>query len=377
MATGKNLTKCWLGRLSKRRWRRAGALAVLAVLAFSAAWFLPGESTVRAGWYNVVPPWSATGLSIDSIGDADSFYFQVEVGDVVYAEVAAAGSKCVGFKLYAPGHGGPYWGTPWYSGEMLRYTADAGGRCELIVEGSWGLANTWPPVYYSLVIKVTPGPTTTTTTTRPTTTTTTTATTTLPTTTTTTTAPPGSTFSDVPTWHPYSAQINAVAALGIVSGYGNGTFGPNSPVIRQQFAKMIVKTLGFEVTGYESCPFSDVGRGMDPADPFYPDHYVAVCAARGITEGKAPSVFGPYDNITRQQLITMLVRAANLSDPHANYTPPFTPGQFYPAEHYQNARRAAFVGLLDGLDGIGPKYGFQNPATRGEVCVLLYNLLYR
>ena len=49
---------------------------------------------------------------------------------------------------------------------------------------------------------------------------------------------------------------------------------------------MIVKTLGLTVTGLESCPFGDVSRGLSAGDPLYPDKYVAVCAAAGITTGK-------------------------------------------------------------------------------------------
>jgi len=122
------------------------------------------------------------------------------------------------------------------------------------------------------------------------------------------------------------------------------------------------------------CPFLDVASNVDPSDPLYPDHYVAVCAAHGITAGKTPSSFAPYDNLTRAQLITMVVRAASLPDPPADYTPPFG---VFDTTHYPNARKAAYAGLLAGIQGVGPSYNFLAPATRGEVCVLLYNLLHR
>lgn len=230
----------------------------------------------------------------------------------------------------------------------------------------------------------TTGPSTTTSTTvPPTTTITTTTTTTLPLTTT-TTAPsttttiwPPSTplFADVALSHPYYTAINDLAARQIVVGYGD-TFGPNDAVLRQQFAKMIVKTLGLPVTGLETSSFVDVSKGMG-ADPLYPDKYIAVCAAHEITKGKDDTHFAPYESITRQQLITMIARAANLAQTPATYEPPFSAGQFYLDEHYLNARRAAYAGLLEGLVGLGPSYSFSHPATRGEVCQLLYNLLHR
>ncbi len=197
-------------------------------------------------------------------------------------------------------------------------------------------------------------------------------------TTTTVASPPsGQQFSDVPASSPYYAPIAALTTRGVVSGFPDQTFRPNNGVTRQQFAKMIVKTLGFAVTGREANPFFDVSSGLDPSDPLYPDKYVAVCVVRGITRGTTSSTFAPVDNITRQQVITMVVRGANLSDPPADYTPPFVPSQFYPSEHYFNARKAAYVHLFDGLVGIGPSYAFASPTTRGEACVLLYNLLRR
>jgi hypothetical protein len=102
---------------------------------------------------------------------------------------------------------------------------------------------------------------------------------------------------------------------------------------------------------------------------------VAVCAAHGITQGKTATTFAPYDNITRQQLISMVVRAAALPEPPADYAPSFLPGQFYPEDHYLNARKAAYAGLLEGLQGVGPSYDFFAASTRGECAQLLYNLL--
>ncbi|HLA82769.1 MAG TPA: S-layer homology domain-containing protein [Thermoleophilia bacterium] len=184
--------------------------------------------------------------------------------------------------------------------------------------------------------------------------------------------PPGE-FSDA-AGSPYETAIYELADRGIIAGFEDGTFRPNDPVSRQQFAKMIVKTLGISVTGSEVCPFVDVGSAAG-SDPFYPNKYVAVCATHGITQGKTPTTFAPYDNITRQQLISMVARAAGLPEPPADYAPPFAEGQFYPAEHYLNARKAAYAGLLDGLQGMGPSYNYFAASTRGECAQLLYNLL--
>ena len=202
-----------------------------------------------------------------------------------------------------------------------------------------------------------------------------TTTTTSPPSTTTTTLPRAQQFSDVPASNPYYAQISDLSSRHVVNGFANGTFQPDAWVSRQQFAKMIVKTLGLPVSAADVCTFTDVDANLDPTDPLYPDHYVAVCAANNITRGLKPDrhLFGPYNNLTRAQLITMVVRAADLADPPVGYSPPFP---VFDDTHYPNARKAAYAGLLTGIQGMGPSYDFLAPASRGEVCDLLYNLLH-
>ena len=213
---------------------------------------------------------------------------------------------------------------------------------------------------------------------RPTTTTSSTTTTQRPTTTTTarltttTTVAKAASFSDVNYDTAYAAEIRLLAGDGIVSGYQDGSFGPYNKVTRQQFAKMIVLALDYDVSPLLACSFKDVAALPGSSDPLYPGGYIAACAAAGITVGKTPDTFAPYQQITRAQLITMVARAAGLADPPASFEPVF---DSFSATHYPWARRAAYAGLLDGLQGIGPAYDFWSTATRGEVCLVLANML--
>ena len=205
----------------------------------------------------------------------------------------------------------------------------------------------------------------TTTTTSPTTSSTTTTTTTS--TTTTTTTPRFSDVNDDTT--PYRFQIENLASRGVVTGGADGLFHPADPLTRQQFAKMMVIALGYPVSEADTCPFVDVPH---TAGSLYPYRYVAVAYRRGVTAGTSADHFSPYRTLTRAQLITMVARAAQLPEPPSGYTPPFPN---FSAVHFPYARRAAYAGLLDGLVGMGSHYDFSAPATRGEVCALLYGLL--
>jgi subtilisin family serine protease len=259
--------------------------------------------------------------------------------------------------------------TPGQLTDIITGSADDLGDSGWDQEFGWGLLDA-----YEAVSEAEDGGSTTTTTEAPTTTTTTTE---VQTTTTTTIGTPSTTttterlFADVSEAStPYSNEIGYLASLGIVSGSG-GLFHPADPLMRQQFAKMIVLALGYPVTGSEVCPFSDVAAQIGD-DPLYPYHYVAVAYQNDITTGVDSTHFSPYRTITRAQMITMVTRAAGLAEPPAGYTPSFSK---FSTVHYPYARRAAYAGLLDGLVGMGPGYDFMTQASRGEVCALLYALL--
>jgi len=183
-------------------------------------------------------------------------------------------------------------------------------------------------------------------------------------------------FPDVPASHLYYAAITDLASRGIIGGYNNGNFGPGDPVTRQQFAKMIVKTAGYNVTGAETCPFTDVDA-QTGTDPFYPSKYVAVCATHNITTGKTATTFDPSGKITRYQAISMAVRMADNLQPGLLATPPATwnGNVTWGADptHGPNAARAEYNGLLAGIDlaALSPTGNM----SRGEVAQVLHNLL--
>jgi hypothetical protein len=186
-------------------------------------------------------------------------------------------------------------------------------------------------------------------------------------------------FADVPFGSPYQTAIDALHQQGIVGGYldaGLWLFKPGDPVLRAQFAKMICGVLGLTVTEGSVPPFTDVGPN-DPAT-LYPDEYVAAVASRGITTGTGPGLFSPWNNITRAQLVTMIVRAANTAAPGTLTLPSAgfagSLGDFDPS-HAPAMRTAEWNGLLTGLIGFGPAWDPWTEASRGEAAEMLARLL--
>jgi uncharacterized repeat protein (TIGR02543 family) len=118
-------------------------------------------------------------------------------------------------------------------------------------------------------------------------------------------------FSDVPDALWCAKAINKLAALGVIKGYDNGAFGLNDPITREQFCAMAVRFAAKVKTGSAdgTATFSDVKSGM------WSYGSVMTAASLGWISGYADGSFGPGDNITRAQVVTivnhMLSRAAD------------------------------------------------------------------
>lgn len=59
-------------------------------------------------------------------------------------------------------------------------------------------------------------------------------------------------FTDVPSTHWAVGYVAKAAELGIINGYGNGTFGPGNPVTYEQMVKMLVCAWGYEEEAKEA-----------------------------------------------------------------------------------------------------------------------------
>jgi hypothetical protein len=187
-------------------------------------------------------------------------------------------------------------------------------------------------------------------------------------------------FKDVGGNHPYNQAIHGLRSAGAVSGYGDNTFRPDNNLWRAQFAKMIVEALsltdaqGQPVSESLVAPFTDLGPD-DPTDLYHHD-YIALIADIGVTVGKTPTTFAPWDEVSRAQVISMVVRAAQqggsvLAAPPAGYQSAL--GDFSP-NHAENVQLAEFNGLTAGLVGYGSAWNPWTSATRGECAQIIWNL---
>lgn len=181
-------------------------------------------------------------------------------------------------------------------------------------------------------------------------------------------------------YHPraYDEAASALVDRGIMQGYADGDLGLRDPAWRQQFAKMVVLSLGIPVSEADVCPFADVEAG-GPAT-LYPDNYIAAAAAAGIVRGTDTGTFDPRAEVTRIQAVAMLTRGLDLVAPGALDAAPSGPGTPASAwaahltgDYLTAVARAEAGGLLDGLPlaALDP----WRPMPRGELAQVLWNCL--
>ena len=115
-------------------------------------------------------------------------------------------------------------------------------------------------------------------------------------------------FSDVAQGQWYSEAIRWAASEGIVGGYGNGAFGTNDPITREQFAVMLYRFAqkqGYDVSVGENTNILSYADAFDVAEYAIPAMQWA-CGA-GIINGSGANL-NPQGDATRAQAAAMLMR---------------------------------------------------------------------
>lgn len=105
-------------------------------------------------------------------------------------------------------------------------------------------------------------------------------------------------FSDVPSGKWYSAAVSTLNAMGILSGYKDGTFRPNNAITRAELASICVRFFSAPPAGLEN-PFSDIANHWARSS-------INAAAQLGIVSGYKDGTFRPNNAITRAETIQMV-----------------------------------------------------------------------
>jgi len=159
--------------------------------------------------------------------------------------------------------------------------------------------------------------------------------------------------SDVPT--DLAPAVSRLVGLGILTGYPDGTFKPDNPITRAEFATVAVRAMGLEKTAdlLANVPskFSDV----KVTDWF--NKYVNVATNQGILKGYPDGTFKPNNNITQAEALTIVLRLLGYDDN--------LPGNW----PYNYVTQADRLGLLS------DDFVSSAAASRGGIATLVNNAL--
>ena len=97
-------------------------------------------------------------------------------------------------------------------------------------------------------------------------------------------------------------QVMKAYEAGLINGYGNGLFGKNDPITRGQMVQILYNYYG-EDCGTNS-GFSDV-----PSSAWYAKA-VTWASKNGVVSGYSNGTFGPNNQLTREQMVTILYNVA-------------------------------------------------------------------
>lgn len=177
-------------------------------------------------------------------------------------------------------------------------------------------------------------------------------------------------FSDVAT-HWAKPEIEEMAAKGIVTGYQN-RFSPDDNVTRAEFIAMLTRALGVDGSDYYGAAFNDV-----PENAWYYSSVMAG-AALGLTNGSGNNSFEPDKPITREQIVTMTVRAMKYVNGDFENADTGALNQFTDRDSISDWAKvdiaaAVKAGIVNGksADRLDPK----SDTTRAESAVILKRLL--
>jgi hypothetical protein len=172
-------------------------------------------------------------------------------------------------------------------------------------------------------------------------------------------------FPDV-VGHWSQLNVSNLMSKGILAGYADGTFQPESPLTRAEFAKIVSLAFSFEPKRSDSLLFSDIPTG------FWALPFIERLWKAQIIEGFPDNTYRPQEPVTRAELAAMLSRVINWPLVASTFPPTFTD---LDTRHwgFRYIETGAWKGAWDGY----PDGSFQPDryASRAEVAALIARLL--
>lgn len=136
------------------------------------------------------------------------------------------------------------------------------------------------------------------------------------------------TFTDVPAGKWFTNGVIWASENSVVSGYGNGKFGPNDNITREQLASILMRYTNFK--GYKANTLAELTKFSDAAKiGSWASLSVKWAVGAGIVSGKASgskTLMDPQGNATRAEVASILMRYIGQLDKMQTLNNPSTCG---------------------------------------------------
>ncbi|ARV61520.1 hypothetical protein BZZ01_25390 [Nostocales cyanobacterium HT-58-2] len=174
-------------------------------------------------------------------------------------------------------------------------------------------------------------------------------------------------FKDVPTNYWAKSYIEALASKNIIAGFPDGTFKPNEPVTRAQFAAIVSKAFA-PPAKRPVTNFSDVTSN------FWASQVIQSASQGGFVSGYPDRTFKPQQQIPRVQVLVSLASGLGLSANTQNVLSVYSDASQIPSYATNSVAAATTRQLVVNY----PTLAQLNPnrqATRAEVAAFVYQAL--
>jgi hypothetical protein len=168
----------------------------------------------------------------------------------------------------------------------------------------------------------------------------------------------------------YEKSVEFIAAREITKGTGAGKFSPEALLTRGEFIVMLMRAYGIKPDDNPADNFADAG------DTYYTG-YLAAAKRLGISKGVGNNLFAPGNNITRQEMFTLLYNALKVINRIPQGTSAKTLSSFADRDGIAPWAEEAMDYLIKAgaISGSNGRLNPQNTSTRAEMAQVLYNLL--
>jgi hypothetical protein len=159
--------------------------------------------------------------------------------------------------------------------------------------------------------------------------------------------------------------IDVFIKLQLIKGYEDGTFKPNSPITRAEFAAILSRAFNIQGGSNTSVVLKDIGNS-------WAKEAIENLVAAGVIQGYGDGTFKPNNTITREEMVVMLSRIVNLN----NLAKDRAKGNFNDLDGAYAASEIKAVAQAGIVSGKGDgRFDPKSNATRAEALQIILNVL--